>query len=267
MSVAAGGGAPSKVEPMKLRIYGVVGGLVGIYLASLLGPMTGNWASFIAALGVIPAVVLGANSVRRVCSYGIGTGVPSIGMLALGMGIVAAMFGLAIGGVIGPILGTAIAMGFGYLIGLITNKAIKFNIPVMEEGTMDLGGAGAITLLGLSVAVSGSADYAAIQMSVIATGYIAVVFIAGSLAILHPFNANLGPDETQDRTLTHAISTAALAIVAAGICGIGTIGLPSVLTVIVGFLVWIVYFKKFFQLVKRDAAGVVGTGLLPPSAQ
>jgi len=122
-------------------------------------------------------------------------------------------------------------------------------------------------LLGLSVAISGSADYAAIQMSVIATGYIAVVFIAGSLAILHPFNANLGPDETQDRTLTHAISTAALAVVATGICGIGTIGLPSALTVIVGFLVWIVYFKKFFQLVKRDAAGVVGTGLLPPSAQ
>jgi tetrahydromethanopterin S-methyltransferase subunit C len=41
-------------------------------------------------------VVWGAEAVRRVAKYGLGTGVPSIGQIAMGMGIIAAMFGLAI---------------------------------------------------------------------------------------------------------------------------------------------------------------------------
>jgi len=268
MSVAGGGGAPSKIDPKQLRIYGIVGGLVGIYAAVLLnGAMGTTWFSFLAALGTIPAVVMGANSVRRVCSYGIGTGVPSIGMLALGMGIVAAMFGLAIGDVLGPILSAAIAMAFGYMIGFVTNKVIKFNIPVMEEGTMDLGGAGALTLFGLTVAVSGSLDFTGIMTTVIDTGFVAVVFIAGALAILHPFNATLGPDEKQDRTLMLAVSTSALAAFAAGICSLATLGLPGMLTLVLSLVIWVWSYLKFFELSKRDAAAVVGTGLLPPAIQ
>lgn len=46
-------------------------------------------------------------------------------------------------------------MGFGYFVGLLTNRIIKMNIPVMEETLMTLGGAGAIVLIGLGVMVSG----------------------------------------------------------------------------------------------------------------
>ena len=53
--------------------------------------------SFFGALGAICATIWGADAVRRVASYGLGTGVPSIGLLALGMGIVAALFGLSVG--------------------------------------------------------------------------------------------------------------------------------------------------------------------------
>jgi tetrahydromethanopterin S-methyltransferase subunit C len=263
MSVAAGGGA-SKIDKTKLMMYGLGGGVLGIYLTHVLNEITGTgYFSFLAGLGVIAAVVMGADAVRRVCSYGIGTGVPSIGLMAMGMGLVAAMFGLSIGGVAGPIIGIAIAMGFGYGVGLLTNKIIKMNIPVMEEVLMTLGGAGAIVLIGLSVVISGEISYPLIISSVVDTGYIAVVFIAGSLAILHPFNANLGPDETQDRTLIHSVSTGALAMFAAGIASLATIGGAGILTVIIAAIVWIVFFRRFFELVKRDAAGVVGTGLLP----
>jgi tetrahydromethanopterin S-methyltransferase subunit C len=100
------------------------------------------------------------------------------------------------------------------------------------------------------------------------TGYIAIIFIAGGLAILHPFNANLGPDEKQDRTMTNAVMCGGIAMVATGIASIMTQGLaPGLLQLVIGFAIWFYFFKRYYQLVKRDAAAVVGTGLLPPTVQ
>ncbi|HOI20228.1 MULTISPECIES: tetrahydromethanopterin S-methyltransferase subunit MtrC [Methanothrix] len=275
MSVGgSAGGAPSAYEPKKLRMYGLVGSIVGIYLGSILNSALNTEVfSFIGALAAIFAVVMGANSVRRVCAYGIGTGVPSIGMLALGMGIIAVMFGLSVAetlgfGMLGPIITLIYAGVFGYIIGVIANKVIKFNIPVMEEGNADLSMAGALAILGWSFAISGTLGYEDIVTDVLMTGYIAIIFIAGGLAILHPFNANLGPDEKQDRTLVNAIMVGGLAMTATGIGALLTQGLSEgLLQIIIGFAVWYYFFKMYYKLVKRDASAVVGTGLLPPTVQ
>jgi tetrahydromethanopterin S-methyltransferase subunit C len=270
----AAGGAPSAYDPKKLRMYGLVGSVVGIYIGAILNSaLDTNLFSFIGAVAAIFAVVMGANAVRRVCAYGIGTGVPSIGMLALGMGIIAVMFGLSmaetLGSVLlGPIIILIYAGVFGYVIGVIANKVIKFNIPVMEEGNADLSMAGALAILGWSFAVSGSLGYVDILNNVLMTGYIAIIFIAGGLAILHPFNANLGPDEKQDRTLVNAIMVSGLAMIATGIAAIATQGLAAgLLQLVIGFAIWFYFFKMFYRLVKRDASAVVGTGLLPPTVQ
>jgi len=270
----AAGGAPSAYEPKKLRMYGLVGSVVGIYLGAILNSALNTEVfSFIGAVAAIFAVVMGANAVRRVCAYGIGTGVPSIGMLALGMGIVAVMFGLSVAetlgfGMLGPIITLVYAGVFGYIIGVIANKVIKFNIPVMEEGNADLSMAGAMAILGWSFAISGTLGYADIVNDVLMTGYIAIIFIAGGLAILHPFNANLGPDEKQDRTLVNAIMVGGLAMTATGIGALLTQGLGAgLLQIIIGFAIWYYFFKMYYKLVKRDASAVVGTGLLPPTVQ
>ena len=275
MSVGgSAGGAPSAYEPKKLRMYGLVGSIVGIYLGSILNSALNTEVfSFIGAVAAIFAVVMGANSVRRVCAYGIGTGVPSIGMLALGMGIIAVMFGLSVAetlgfGMLGPIITLIYAGVFGYIIGVIANKVIKFNIPVMEEGNADLSMAGALAILGWSFAISGTLGYDDIVTDVLMTGYIAIIFIAGGLAILHPFNANLGPDEKQDRTLVNAIMVGGLAMTATGIGALLTQGLGAgLLQIIIGFAIWYYFFKMYYKLVKRDASAVVGTGLLPPTVQ
>ena len=275
MSVGgAAGGAPSAYEPKKIRMYGLAGSIVGIYLGAILNSaLNTDVFSFIGAVAAIFAVVMGANAVRRVCAYGIGTGVPSIGMLALGMGIIAVMFGLSMAEMInfpwlGPIITLIYAGVFGYIIGVIANKVIKFNIPVMEEGNADLSMAGALAILGWSFAVSGTLGYANIVSDVLMTGYIAIIFIAGGLAILHPFNANLGPDEKQDRTLVNAIMVAGLAMIATGIGALLTQGLSAgLLQIIIGFALWFYFFKMYYKLVKRDAAAMVGTGLLPPTVQ
>jgi len=159
-------GALKAMDPKKLRIYGIVGGLVGIYLAVILNSVTNSDIFLlIGALGAMIAAVTGANGVRRVCAYGIGTGVPSIGMLSLGMGVVGAMFGLSIAeqlgiGMLGVIIALVYAMIFGYVVGAIANKVMGFNIPIMEEGLTDLSGAGAMAIIGWSYAISGSLAYA-----------------------------------------------------------------------------------------------------------
>ncbi len=106
-----------KLEPKQLRIYGLVGSVVGIYLAAFLNMATGtNIFAFVGALAALFGVVMGANAVRRVCAYGIGTGVPSIGMLSLGMGVVAVLFGLSIAeqlgiGMLGAIIALVYSLG------------------------------------------------------------------------------------------------------------------------------------------------------------
>lgn len=270
----AAGGAPSAWDPKKLRMYGLIGSIVGIYLGAILNSALNTEVfSFIGAVAAIFGVVMGANAVRRVCAYGIGTGVPSIGMLSLGMGIIAVMFGLSVAetmgfGMLGPIITLVYAGVFGYIIGVIANKVIKFNIPVMEEGNADLSMAGALALLGWSFAISGTLGYADIVKDVLMSGYIAIIFIAGGLAILHPFNANLGPDEKQDRTLVNALMVSGMAMIATGIAALSTQGLAAgLLQLVIGFALWFYFFKMYYKLVKRDAAAVVGTGLLPPTVQ
>ncbi len=275
MTVGGGAaGAPAALDPKKLRMYGLAGSVVGIYMAYLLNTaLNTNLFSFVGAIAAIAGVVMGANAVRRVCAYGIGTGVPSIGMLALGMGVVAVMFGLSIAEALkmdylGPIIALIYALVFGYIIGVIANKVIKFNIPIMEEGNADLSAAGAMAILGWSFAVSGSLGYNDILTDVMKTGYIAIIFIAGGLAILHPFNANLGPDEKQDRTLVNAVMVSGMAMIATGIGAVLTQSLAAgLLQIVIGFAIWFYFFKWYFRLVKRDASAVVGTGLLPPSVQ
>ncbi|MEM0499330.1 MAG: tetrahydromethanopterin S-methyltransferase subunit C, partial [Methanothrix sp.] len=211
-------------------------------------------------------------AVRRVCGYGIGTGVPSIGMLALGMGIVGASFGLSTAeqlgvSMAGVIIALVYAMIFGYIVGAIANKVMGFNIPIMEEGLTDLSGAGAMAIIGWSYAISGSLAYADMVAKVFNTGYLAIVFICGGLAILHPFNANLGPDEKQDRTLVNGLMVGSLAVVAVGLCSLATLSTTAaIITIVIGAAAWYYFYVWYYRLVKRDAAAVVGTGLLPPSA-
>jgi len=263
-----------KLEPKQLRVYGIAGALVGVYLAHFLNLLTGtNIFSFIGSLAAIGGVLWGANAIRRICSYGLGTGVPAMGMLALGMATPAALFGLNIAeqfgvGIIGPIVSTAYGIAFGYVIGILCNRVMHFNIPIMEEGMLDISGAGVLAILGWSITMSGSISYNLIVRDVYNTGFLAIIFILGGMAIFHPFNANLGPDEKQDRTLVDGLMVSGVAMIALGICSIATLGVSAALiTVVVGFALWYYNYVWYFRLAQEDAAAMVGTGLLPPSVQ
>lgn len=264
-------------SPNQLLLIGIIGGLLGIYLTYLLpfagDKIGGNPAIILAtiaptfgALGSICAVLWGADAVRRVAKYGLGTGVPSIGQIAMGMGIIAAMFGLAIVKTIvlaGPIVALVTASILGFIVGLFAQHVIKMKIPVMIRCMTEIAASGTIIIIGFSAAVAGNFEFANIVTLVFDNGVILAVFWVGAVAMLHPFNACLGPDEKQKRLLYLAGSTGAITMAIIGIAAIMTLGTSGILTLFIGIILWIVFYKKFWDEVYHDASSVVGTGLIP----
>ncbi len=248
-----------EIAPINLLLFGIIGGLAGIYLSPYF-PTAG-------ALGAICAIIWGAEAVRRVSKYGLGTGVPSIGQIAMGMGIIAAMFGLAIVKsmpIAGPIVAVITASIIGFVIGWFAQNVIKMKIPVMIRCMTEIAAAGSLVIIGYSAAVAGSFDFVnGLIPSVFDNGVMLAVFWVGAVALLHPFNACLGPDEKQKRLLYLAGSTGAITMAIMGIAATMTLGTSGVVTLLLGIVLWLIFYKKFWDEVYKDAAAVVGTGLIP----
>lgn len=248
-----------EIPPHKLMSFGIIGGLAGIYISPYF-PTAG-------ALGAICAVIWGAEAVRRVAKYGLGTGVPSIGQIALGMGIIAAMFGLAIVKAMplaGPIVALITASIIGFIIGWFAQNVIKMKIPVMIRCMTEIAAAGSLIIIGYSASVAGNFDFlGSIIPKVFDNGVMLAVFWVGAVAILHPFNACLGPDEKQKRLLYLAGSTGAITMAIMGIAATMTLGTSGAITLLLGIILWLIFYKKFWDEVYHDAAAVVGTGLIP----
>ena len=247
-----------EIPASTLAAFGIIGGLVGIYLSPYF-PAAG-------ALGAICAVIWASEAVRRVSKYGLGTGVPSIGQIAMGMGIVASMFGLAIMHTIplaGPIVALLTASVIGLIIGWFAQNVIKMKIPVMIRCMTEIAAAGSLIIVGFSAAVAGGFEFKQLLHSVFDNGIILVAFWAGAVAILHPYNACLGPDERQKRLLYLAGSTGAITMAILGIAAMMTLGNSGIITLLLGVILWLIFYKLFWDEVYKDAAAVVGTGLIP----
>lgn len=251
-------------------VIGVIGALVGIYLANYLNSATGTaWFSFIAALGAILAVYYGADAVRRVASYGLGTGVPSIAMLSIGAGQIAVLLGLAVAKnygveVAGPVIVLILAAIIGLVNGVMARRVIKMSITVLEMSMTEIAMAASLLILGFSTAIAGSFKFNPIMSYVVASGFIIAVFIVGGMAMFHPFNACLGPDERQTRTLHLALATGFIAMLVAGIAAGAINGVQAAVpTLIVAIAGWVIYYLRFYADTKQDAAAMLSTGLIP----
>ncbi|MBR3338062.1 MAG: tetrahydromethanopterin S-methyltransferase subunit C, partial [Bacillus sp. (in: Bacteria)] len=266
---SADGAAAGAVSSTMLLAVGIVGGLLCIYLSGFLGDLIGP---VVAGIGAVLAIIWGADAIRRVASYGLGTGVPSIGYMSLSVGVISALAGLALAvllkmTLLGPIAGFVIAAIIGAIIAIVATKIVGMKIPIMLQCTVEIAGAAALSILGFAVAIAGSIDLAAILENVVATGFIAVLFIMCTMAIQHPFNACLGPNEDQLRTLKCAASTAFLSMTIVGLLSVTTGGLGWFLVFIVGLIGWVVSFRAFVLASINDAASTKWAGLWPKVEQ
>jgi tetrahydromethanopterin S-methyltransferase subunit C len=265
---------------------GIIGGLICIYAAVVLNAVLGvSYFAFLGAAGAILATVWGADAVRKICKYGIGTGVPSIGMLAFGMGLLATLLGLKLGDylvlngmgsevvkgvpmglLIGPVAAVVLALVQGYIIGFIAQNILKMKIPTMQVGMTMIAGAASLIYMGYTVTITGFFDFGPMVTNVISTGFIAPVFIVGALPMLHPFNACLGPDENQRRTLTLGVEAALMSTVVFGLLSLYVFKddpAVSVITIVLGLVAWLYAYMAYWQKVKESGVTIMATGLLP----
>ena len=79
----------------------------------------------------------------------------------------------------------------------------------------------------------------------------------------HPFNACLGPNEDQVRTLKCAVSTGFLSMIITGLLSSITGGFGWFAVLIVGLIGWVISFRLFVQASCDAAASVKWAGLWP----
>ena len=242
---AGGSGAPAEgaVDANVILAIGIIGGLLGIYLSGI-NPVIGPVLS---CLGAVCAILWGVIAIRSVASYGLGTGVPSITGLEIA----------------GPILALIFAMLIGLLVAIVAKKIVGMKIPVMERCTAEIAGAAALSVLGFSAAIAGGYSIDLLLSAVIAPGFIAIFYILCTMAIQHPFNACLGPNEDQVRTLKCGASTAFLTMIITGILAISAGGYAWFAILIVGLIGWYISFKMFVNASCEAAASVKWAGLWP----
>jgi tetrahydromethanopterin S-methyltransferase subunit C len=262
---SADGAAAGAINSTHLLIMGIVGGLLCIYLSGFLGDIVGP---VVAGIGAVLAIIWGADAIRRVASYGLGTGVPSIGYMSLSVGVISALTGLSLATILkmtiaGPIVGFIVAVIIGAIIAIVATKIVGMKIPIMLQCTIEIAGAACLSILAFSVAIAGSFEMMAIYESVVASGFIAVLFILCTMAIQHPFNACLGPNEDQVRTLKCAASTAFLSMTIVGLLSSITGGLGWFIVTVVGLIGWVISFRAFVQASCNDAASTRWAGLWP----
>ena len=256
-----GGGHAAEVYPEnQVFAAGVALSLIGIYAAHFLPD---SLSMLIGGLLVSAACVAGANTVRKVAAYGLGTGVPSIGMISLGMGTLAAVAGILIPKALGlpylvaPILTLILALVVGVIVGNLTVKPVGMKIPIMVRSMTYLSVAGALALLGFTTAYVGSLEPDAFINGALNSGIMALAFIVAGMAILHPFNACLGPNESHKRTLTLA---AACGLISWFVFSVVKL---DVISMAVSIVLWAVVYVKFVKMSFNDACAVLYTPEIP----
>ncbi|MGC9434507.1 MAG: tetrahydromethanopterin S-methyltransferase subunit MtrC [Methanomicrobiales archaeon] len=261
---ASEGGVPHD----KIMTYGIIASLVGIYL-TYLNVISGTQIfAFFGGLAAVAALVWGANTIKLLCSYGIGTGVPSAGMLALGSGIVAMILATTFG-IGAPIAALIISAVLGALIGFLAKNVLNMAIPVMVRSLTELAMVGAMTVLGFAAMlggsfifgdmVSGSSTFLGVvfdnfEVSILGSALLATLFMLGGIAIQHPFNACLGPNESQDRTLMLAAECGFLSMIVISLMSIAFITTGSmIVSLLVSIIGWVYTYNEYIVKSKRDA--------------
>lgn len=260
--------------PPDVTQLGIISAIIAIVIVIIPG-----LPAVVKAVGVIFALLWGMDSVRKTSKYGLGTGVPSIGVLATGYGVLGALVGIAFAGILnvsivqpGVLIGVIAMAIVGLISGVLSNneKIIGMKIPGLERGMMELGIAGTLAMLLQFSIVAGSLNFDLVIDRAISNGLIAVMFVLSMMAMFHPYNACLGPDERRPRTLMVSIEISGLLCIILGIFVAATAGstwgvaglVDGISLLIFGLIVWIVFFVKFVKTAMREAHSTVGTGLI-----
>jgi tetrahydromethanopterin S-methyltransferase subunit C len=268
------GGVPHNT----IMVGGLIAAVILIYL-TYANVLTGTaYFSFFGGLATVAALVWGSHTIKHLCSYGIGTGVPSAGMMAFGSGVIAMLFATKYG-IAAPIVAVIIAAVIGAILGYLANNVLAMRIPVMIVSLIEMAVIGALVLMGYAALMTGSFNLAALTtgnvsilglslpsyyISFIGGALIASVFMLGAIAIQHPFNACLGPNWTQDRMLMLAAECGFLSMIVGAVMSMPLIGMGAALvSLFVAVIGWYYTYVRYIELSRRDAASWLDSKPIP----
>jgi tetrahydromethanopterin S-methyltransferase subunit C len=273
IEVIAGG-----IPHTKIMVAGIIASLVCLYLSYLNVVTNTEMFSFFGGLAVVAALIWGSNTIKVLCSYGIGTGVPSAGMIAFGSGVIGMLLATKFG-IAAPIVALVLATVIGLILGYLSNEVLNMKIPAMVQSLTELSVVGAFTLMGFAVLMTGGFTFETLiagsvtflgmslpsyQVSFIGGCLIATAFMLGALAVQHPFNACLGPGWTQDRMLMLAAECGFLSMFVAAVMSFALITTGSALiSLVVALVGWGYTYKHYIGLSKRDAASWLDAKPIP----
>ncbi len=268
------GGTPHNT----ILITGLLGTLVCLYLTYLNVLTNTEMFAFFGGLAAIIALIWGSHTIKVLCSYGIGTGVPSAGMIAFGSGVIAMLFATRFG-ILAPIVALVLAAVIGFILGYISNNILNMKIPAMVQALTEMAAVGALSLMGFAALITGGFTFEGLttgtvsmlgmtissnQISFIGGGLIAVAFLLGAIAIQHPFNATLGPGWKQDRMLMLTAECGFLSMIVAAVMSFALISAGSaILSLIIAIAGWAYTYNQYIDLSKRDAAAWLDAKPIP----
>jgi tetrahydromethanopterin S-methyltransferase subunit C len=268
------GGVPHN----KIMIAGIVSTLVCLYL-TYLNVLTGTeMFSFFGGLAVVAALIWGSHTIKVLCSYGIGTGVPSAGMIAFGSGVIAMLLATKFG-IMAPIVAAVLAAIIGFILGYVSNDILNMKIPAMVQALTEMAVVGALSLMGFAALITGGFTFAGLttghvsvmgmallthQQSFLGGCLIAVAFLLGAIAIQHPFNACLGPGWKQDRMLMLTAECGFLSMLVAAVMSFALVSMGSaIISLVIAIIGWVYTYCQYMELSKRDAAAWLDAKPIP----
>jgi len=261
-----------------IMVAGLIATVICVYL-TYANVLTGTqYFAFFGGLATVAALVWGSHTIKHLCSYGIGTGVPSAGMMAFGSGVIAMLFATKYG-IVAPIIAIVLAAVIGAILGYLSNNVLNMRIPVMIQSLVEMAIIGALVLMGYAAMMSGSFELSGLttgsvsilglslpsyEASFVGGALIATAFMLGGIAIQHPFNACLGPSWTQDRMLYLAADCGFLSMIAAAVMSMPLVGMSAALvSLFVAVVGWYYTYIKYIELSKRDAASWLDAKPIP----
>jgi tetrahydromethanopterin S-methyltransferase subunit C len=259
-------------------IAGLIASLIFLYLTYANVIMGTEYFAFFGGLATVAALVWGSHTIKHLCSYGIGTGVPSAGMIAFGSGVIAMLFATKYG-VAAPVVAVILAAVIGLILGYVANNVLNMRIPVMIQSLTEMAIIGALVLMGYAAMMTGSFELTSLttgnvvilglslpsyQASFLGGALIATAFMLGAIAIQHPFNACLGPNWTQDRMLMLAAECGFLSMITAAVMSMPLITMSAALvSLFVAIIGWYYTYSKYIELSRRDAAAWLDSKPIP----
>lgn len=234
-------------------------GVLGIYLSDISG--------IFSIIATVFAIILGTNTLRQVGRYSLGTGVPSIIYLLTASGVVSTFGSIGLSFyfnqiVLFPVICVVASFLIGYIFSLICKYIFNIKVEILSKSFITICISSVIAVLSMSSLIATTYNINVIFNMVIKNGLIIFLMLMTVMTIQNPYNACMGANEEQYRTLSLAISNTFLMLMVVSIICILTSPYWYVY-LIISFIGWILAIRKYIKYSMQQAALIKWSGLWP----